>query len=46
MKKVIFTKDGIVNGKAIKKGEKLNVSESIFFDLKENQKCIKENKEK
>lgn len=46
MKHVVFTKPGIVNNIEYSKGDKLNVSSSIFKDLTENQKCVKEQKSK
>lgn len=46
MKQVVFTKQGVVNGVEYNKGDKLNVSSSIFKDLIENQKCAKELKTK
>lgn len=44
MYSVVFTSKGTVNGKEFSKGDKLNVSDSIFKDLTENQKCAKEQK--
>lgn len=46
MKTVIFTKTGTVNGVDYKKDAELNVSSSIFADLSEVQKCVKEKKVK
>jgi len=46
MKRVIFTSNGKINNTKYAKGDKENVSASIFKDLTENQKCAKEYKEK
>lgn len=46
MKVVIFTSKGVVNGQTYEKGDTLRVSESIYKDLTEVQKCAKEKKVK
>lgn len=46
MKSVVFTKKGTANAVEYVKGDELNVSSSIFKDLTENQKCVKEKKSK
>lgn len=44
MYEVIFTSEGVVNGVTYVEGSELRVSDSIFEDLFNVQKCVKEKK--